>query len=230
MVYKPKSGRDFYDDQYESDKEGDLNNHIVFSPEKFWGRKEELQTLKNLFSQLYCYDSDSDQLPLCPMAIIKASSGTGKSALVRRFIDNLQKDVNEYTVCYIHGRFERTCTDPFSAIIEALDNFFQLMMLHSNDRDISLSRIQTAITESLATETSSLTALIPSLEDVLRGEKKDKSTVLGASIRNGNIVSSDSNSGLECPNSWNRIRYLFKILFCAICTKEYPLVMFLDDC
>jgi len=227
MVYKPSSGRDFYDDQYESDEEGDLNNQIIFSPEKFWGRKEELQTLKDLFDQLY---SDSDHLPLCPVAIIEASSGTGKSALVRRFIDNLQKDVNERTVSYIHVRFESFGTNPFSAITEALDNFFQLLILHSNDRDTSLSRIQTAITESLATETSSLIKIIPSLGDVLRGEKKDKSVVLGASISNENIVSSDSNSGSEYPNSWNRIRYLFKILFCAICTKECPLVMFLDDC
>ena len=229
--YKPSSGRCFYDDQYESDDEEGLNNTIVFSTDNFFGRKEEIQSLKELFDQLFCHDDGSDDQPsLCPVAIIQASSGTGKSALVQRFIDNIRKEVNDYTVCYMHGRFERTCTDPFSAILEALDDFFRLLLLQGKDRESNLVRIRAAIKDSLQAEISALTALIPSLGDVLRDDKEEKPTVLRGSTSNESVALTDNDSFACCPNSWNRIRYLFKVFFCAICTKDYPLVMFLDDC
>ena len=226
-MYKPCSGREFYDDEYGSD-EDDLNNQIVFSTEKFWGRKEELQTLKNLFGGLFC-SNESDSQSLCPVAIIQASSGSGKSALAERFIKNLEKEVHDYTVCYIHGRFERTCNDPFSAIIEALDDFFRLQLLHSEFLS-NLSRIRSAITDSLATETLSLTRLIPSLVDVLRGAKAEKNDVIRGNKSDETVPSTDSDSSVGYSDSSNHLKYLFKLLFCAICTKDYPLVMVLDNC
>ena len=241
MVYKPSVGREFYDDEYEDDEDQVLNNRIVFNADKMYGRKKEIQTLTDMFDELY--DKNSSESQLSPVAVIQGSAGTGKSALVRRFIGHQEKrakgSINFTTVFHMQGRFERTCTDPFSAILDSLNDFFE-RLLSKKDREATanLTRISTAIGDFLEIESSSLTTLVPSLTEVLRAGKSTKAITLPAGGQNGNAKPTPSpnksthslNTGIKGPNTWNRIRYLFNALFCAICTKEYPLIMFLDDC
>jgi len=246
MVYKPSEGRDFYDDDYDDDQDQVLNNRIVFPTDKMYGRKREMQTLVDMFNQLYVNNSsEDDESQLSPVAVIQASAGTGKSAMVRSFIERQEKKAKKSsthtTVFHMQGRFERTCTDPFSAILDSLNDFFERLLQNKDlETATNLTRISTAINEFLETESSSLTALVPSLTDVLNvGNKlKVKTSQVKARGQNGgaqsNLLSNKSthaiNAGIKGPNTWNRIRYLFNALFCAICTKEYPLIMFLDDC
>lgn len=248
MVYKPAVGREFYDDEYSSEEEDQvLNNRIVFNTGKMYGRKKEIQTLINLFDQLYKNKNNAEDESLSPVAVIHASAGTGKSAMVRSFIEHLQKrskgSLKYNTVFHMQGRFERTCKDPFSAILDSLNDFFErLLQDEGPDAKTNITRISTAISDFLEAESSSLTALVPSLTEVLRvgsGVKVKRPEVSArGQNKNGdaqsNTLSNKSthaiNAGIKGPNTWNRIRYLFNALFCAICTKEYPLIMFLDDC
>jgi len=246
MVYKPSTGRDFYDDDYEDDDDQVLNNRIVFPTDKMYGRKKELHTLIDLFEHIYvnCNGEDDDS-QLSPVAVIQASAGTGKSAMVRSFIEHLEKKAkdsrNYTTVFHMQGRFERTCTDPFSAILDSLNDFFE-RLLQNKDQETTtnLTRISTAINEFLETESSSLITLVPSLKEVIRAANDAKKRAPPVLVRGQNGISTAKgvsnksahaiNAGIKGPNTWNRIRYLFNALFCAICTKEYPLIMFLDDC
>jgi len=247
MGYKPSEGRDFYDTDYD-EEDIVLKDRIEFNTGKMYGRNKEIQTLIDVFDQLYVNRSnEADEPQLSPVAVIQASSGTGKSALVRSFIEQQEKrakrSLDYTTVFHMQGRFERTCTDPFSAILDSLNDFFErLLKKKGKETATNLARISSAISEFLEIESSSLTALVPSLTEVLRAgkeailSKSQKEFLVGG--HNGsikpkslsNISTHTINAGIKGPNTWNRIRYLFNALFCAICTKEYPLIMFLDDC
>ncbi len=243
MVYKPSVGRDFYDDEYEDEEEA-LNNRIEFDSEKIYGREKEVKRLIGLFDELYDdIDEEYEAIP-SPVAVVQASSGTGKSALVRNFIKRLEQRpkglYNYTTVFHMSGRFERTCTDPFSAILDCLNDFFE-RLLHNKDKSAASnrSRISKAVSEFLEAESSSLIELVPSLAEFLKaGEDARRSPSKSPTKRQNGaskaLLSNRSVHGLNVtikgPNTWNRIRYLFNALFCAICTKEYPLIMFLDDC
>eukprot|EP00535_Pseudo-nitzschia_heimii_P002823 CAMPEP_0197185754 /NCGR_PEP_ID=MMETSP1423-20130617/12625_1 /TAXON_ID=476441 /ORGANISM="Pseudo-nitzschia heimii, Strain UNC1101" /LENGTH=1162 /DNA_ID=CAMNT_0042636903 /DNA_START=94 /DNA_END=3579 /DNA_ORIENTATION=- len=244
MVYKPSVGREFYDDEYSDEEDQVLNNRIVYPTDKMYGREKEIQVLSDLFDQLYVNNNQDDETKLSPVAVIQASAGTGKSAMVRNFIERQEKKPkslkNYTTVFHIQGRFERSCTDPFSAILESLDDFFD-RLLKSKDKKTSsnLIRISSAINEFLEAESSSLTTLVPNLVEVLKiGHDAKVKSEVPADSQNGCTQSKASSknstlamkTGMKGPNTWNRIRYLFNALFCAICTKDYPLIMFLDDC
>eukprot|EP00536_Pseudo-nitzschia_multiseries_P018041 jgi/Psemu1/227578/e_gw1.2082.10.1 len=256
MVYRPASGRDFYDDQYEDEEEG-LNNRIVFPEDRVYGRAKELQILNDIFDQLYENNDDEEdkdesqpqsQLQRSPVVFIQASAGSGKSSLVRSFINQLEKKAkskrhttsSKYTaICSIRGRFGRTSKDPFSAFLDALDAFFERLLQNKDYQNTTnnLERIRRAIDESLKSETLLLTALIPRLGDVLKSKNDGNATdsfveeVPSRSMVVSNSVQSDAdNASMTDPNAWNRIRYLFHALFRAICSEQYPLIMFLDDC
>jgi len=210
-----------------------------------YGRKKETQILSDLFDQLYASSKkEDDESHVSPVAVIQASAGTGKSAMVRNFIEQQEKKARKSfdytTVFHMQGRFERTSTDPFSAILDSLNDFFERLLKNKDQKN--LLRISRAISEFLEAESSSLTALVPSLNEVLRtgkstklvgsamplgnGKSKSKSRVSPTKTKSSHSI----NVSIKGPNTWNRIRYLFNALFCAICTKEFPLIMFLDDC
>jgi predicted ATPase len=316
-------GRDFYDEGYSDDedeaKEGNDGNtgedpeqdvlnggsrsRIVFSPDRFYGRKSELQlcfggggindnksngsstgdrsyngscngsnrkdssdsssssdddghpTSENGQAAANCaadrhdgYGPSSLASSLPPVVIVDGSSGTGKSALVRRFFKELEADVagggtptegadadaaavpNFFVVA---GKYdELQGADPFSAILEALSGFCCSLLERGGAREDGrdLLRIRRAIRNSLGNETSALTALIPGLADVL-GEDGTRTTP-SANANDERVVNAAT---AELPilsmtgDSWNRVRYLFQKLFCAICAKDRPLIMFLDD-
>ena len=246
MVYKPSEGRDFYDDEYDDDEDQVLNNRIEFNSEKMYGRQKDIQKLIDLFDELYensdgFYEDDEDKAS--PVAVIQASAGTGKSAMVRNFISRLEKrpkGMYHYTtVFHMQGRFERKCTDPFSAILDSLNDFFErLLQKKDHESATNRTRISRAVSEFLETESSSLTNLVPSLTEILKAGETTKTFPVTKKSKNGvtkSIALSNKsnhilNTSIKGPNTWNRIRYLFNALFCAICTEEYPLIMFLDDC
>ncbi|KAL3917830.1 MAG: hypothetical protein SGILL_004527 [Bacillariaceae sp.] len=235
-------GRDFYDDGYAEEEEV-LNNRIVFSPDKFFGRKRELAALKQVYRQeVCCYESDSSgssrsSSAQTPVVIVDGFSGTGKSTLIRRFLFELAEeshgDVDSpcpYTS--MQGKFEELQnTSPFSAVIEAVDDFCRsLLQEFKTGNDQSLERIRTAIKDSVGDEISTLKAFVPSLGDLLKeDDDDDEDEIIGPP----QLVETDStyytNPAASTGDSWNRLKYLFGQFFHAICTPKCPLVMFLDD-
>ncbi|KAG7369008.1 multi-sensor signal transduction multi-kinase [Nitzschia inconspicua] len=227
-------GRDFYDDGYD-DEEQILGNRIIFSPSKFFGRKEELQTLKRVYKENVCgtQECDNDHSNIAtystPVIVVDGFSGTGKSALVHRFLNELKEEGMEEnpTNCpfSMQGKFEELQNSyPYSAVIEALGGFFQSLLFESKQGNTDgLERIRKAIATSLGSEKTFLLSFIPSLREVLDTEEDAPSQGT-----EGNVVAS-SGPGASTGNSWNRLRYLFQKFFRAICTEQRPIVMFLDD-
>ncbi len=242
MVYKPSEGRDFYDDEYDDEEEA-LNNRIEFDSEKIYGREKDIQKLIGLFDDMYVTGFEDDfyeeEAQPSPVAVVQASAGTGKSEMVRHFIKRLEKRpkglYNYTTVFHMSGRFERTCTDPFSAILDCLNDFFERLLQNKNKQAAAnRTRISKAVSEFLEAESSSLIELVPALTDVFKAGQGTHRSPSTSPVKAQNGVSIKKkhgiNDGIKGPNTWNRIRYLFNALFCAICTKDYPLIMFLDDC
>ena len=246
MVYKPSAGREFYDDEYEDDEDQVLNNRIEFNSDKMYGREKDIKKLIDLFDELYLGDDEDDDNRVSPVALVQASAGTGKSAMVRNFISRLEKrprGMYKYTrIFHMQGRFERTRLEPFSAILDSLNDFFgRLLDDGKGSAATNRKRIAKAVSESLDLEAegSSLTTMVPNLKEILRIAEEMK-TNAQVSPSNGSVQSpkgvlkkskyKKKNLGIETPNTWNRIRYLFNAIFCAICNQEFPLIMFLDDC
>lgn len=227
-------GREFYDDGYD-DEDQVLNNRIVFSPDKLFGRKEELQTLKEVYKQRVSGNRKNDHDAADPTAfptpvvIVDGFSGTGKSTLVRKFLRELKEEADDENPCTktpfsMQGKFEELQnSNPYSAIFEALSCFFQTLLLEAKQGNTEdLDRIRKALVASLGSEMASLVSFVPCLQEVLETEEaKEESRAL----ERGGVVSSETSTG----DSWNRLRYLFQKFILAICSEKRPLIMFLDD-
>jgi predicted ATPase len=242
-------GQEFYDEGYDDEDEPVVNNRIIFLPDKFYGRQAELHKLKDLYGRVCGAEQNgrasetgskravgqslSGSSPSTPsVVIIDGFSGTGKSALVRRFVKELAEDVKELKVkpfLFISGKYdELQCSDPFSAILEALSGFCSNLLDDVEDDKRDLMQIRREIKKSLGNETSALTAVIPGLADVL-GDISTNTTPFSAEETCMNHRNSEHHQVTRTSDAWNRLRYLFQKLFCAICTKDRPLIMFLDD-
>ena len=208
-------GRDFYDDGYEEDDKG-LENRIRFDPEKFYGRNEELQTLHRLFSSLNSQTNAptvSGESKLCgiPVALVSGYSGTGKSKLVYRFIDELEQKYKEgkaKSFYFLSGKFEELQrADPFAPIVHAFTNFSSLL-LKGDEKE--LERIRHAIKSAIGDEVDTIATVVPGLMSVL-----------------GSTGQKNLNESKE--NAWNQLKYLFQCLLKAICIEDRPIILFLDD-
>lgn len=235
-------GLEFYDVGYDDDDEETVNNRIVFLSDKFYGRQVELQTLKDLYGNV-CEtgrtgsNRPDDLTQASPgttptIVIIDGFSGTGKSALVRRFVKELEADVKEAKVKpyrFISGKYdELQCADPFSAILEALSGFCNNLLEDGDKEKKDLLKIRDEITNSLGNETATLTGVIPGLADVL-GDNSSHATQCTSDENGLNLTMNAEHRIPMTSDAWNRLRYLFRKLFCAICTRDRPLIMFLDD-
>jgi predicted ATPase len=214
MSALPES-HDFYDDGYEDDDES-LNNRIVFSQDKFYGRQDELEILHGLYNRLFIQGTVTSSrkallVAESPVAIISGYSGTGKSALVYRFIDELEGQVQPFF--FLAGKYEDfQRTDPFSAIVDAFSGFCKFLLQDSEKK--SKERVRDAVTKALGSDVNALITLIPDLKEII-------------GTAEGEALSGAATNASE--NAWNRLKYLFRTLLKAICDEERPIVLFLDD-
>jgi predicted ATPase len=222
-------GVDFYDDGYASEEASSIDNRLAFSKDRFYGRKEELEILNTIYSKVCSMlpegetstaATSSSRDEQIPVALIAGYSGTGKSALVNTFAEQLEEkshapggklgDVKPFF--FLSGKYdELQNADPFSAIVQALSGFSSVLL--EGDKAV-LERIRKNINEAVGSEASALTDVVPDLKQVIDGDKS----------RSNSCESSHSKD-----NAWNRLKYVFQTFVKAICTPERPVIMFLDD-
>ena len=206
-------GRDFYDDEYESEEEH-LDERIDFSKLKFYGRQEELQALHHVYSSV-CSETSQRGKDDISAAIISGYSGTGKSALVMQFVEEInrtasQQQTEEMKSCiFLRGKYETQCADPISAIVEALSGL-SLFLQQGDSKE--LQRVRNDVQKAIGTELNVLTAVVPNLKGVFSEVQGCQSDLIDSKEK-----------------GWDRLKYVFQTFVKAICTKERPVVMFLDD-
>ena len=220
------AGDDFYDDGYNS-SDVSLQDRLDFSDLKLTGREREFQMLHDVYSHVNRKGVNADK-PLdlqmeTSVAIIQGLSGTGKSTLVKQFIEDLH---NKSLVTggptkpyFLSGKYDELSggDDPFSAIVEAFTGFTQSLLLdlenQGDDTKMEIDRIRHAIQKALGEEARVMATMVPSLRDLIISDSDNGSQV--------ETVPSD--------NAWNRLKYIFQVFSNAISTVNRPVILFLDD-
>ncbi len=203
---------DFYDEGYDDDDRS-INNRLTFSQEKLYGRQDELVTLHGLYAGLCSRSSRDDEVP-SPVAIIDGYSGTGKSALVRCFFDELKVNrKNGYARDFllVQGKFEELqISDPLSTMADAFQGLCHTLL--REEKKETLDRVRKSINASMGVDACALASVIPSIKELL-GKSEELALV----------------SSLSSDSGWNRLQYLVQNLLKAVCSEDCPLIMFLDD-
>ena len=135
--------------------------------------------------------------------LVAGYSGTGKTALVHEVF----KPITAKNGYFISGKFDQfQRVIPYYAIIEA---FKELVNIFLTENEEKLTTLREEMQNALGNEGKVLTNVIPNLEHII-GVQPDIPELAGA-------------------ESQNRFNYVFRKFVKAICTKEHPLVLFIDD-
>ncbi|HEY5525426.1 MAG TPA: AAA family ATPase, partial [Clostridium sp.] len=137
------------------------------------------------------------------LLLISGSSGIGKSSLVQEICNSVQQK-NGY---FIVGKFEQFQNDiPYSAIIKALDNFINQLLVESSSE---LEAWKESILQAVGNNGQVIVEVLPNLELIIG--KQSPIPQLGA------------------VETQNRFNLVFENLMQSIASQEHPLVMFIDD-
>lgn len=131
-------------------------------------------------------------------------SGIGKTALVY----DIHLPVTEKRGFFISGKFEQfQRNSPYLGWTQAFDKWVDVLL---TEDDAVIRYWRQSICESLGELTGVITDVVPSLEKII-GKQPDP-------------------PGLPINESQNRFNYAVRSFIKTICTREHPLVIFLDDC
>lgn len=137
------------------------------------------------------------------MILVAGFSGTGKTALVNEIPTPITKDRGYF----ISGKFDQLQrTIPYFAFTQAFDQLCQLLLTEKQEiLDLWKDRILQAVGKLGKV----LTDVIPQLETII-GKQPDIPELGGEEAQ-------------------RRFNYAFQCFLHAVCTKEHPLVIFIDD-
>lgn len=164
-----------------------------------YGRMTETSKLLEVFEQTIDVRHRTNN-----MVIISGYSGTGKSSLVRsiesRLIDKGAK--------FVTGKFDAMQQiQPLSAVVSALDDYCDLLAQDSDRVD----QVREAVTSVLGRDGLVLAKQLPNLRKLVSFREGPKSVQV---------------SGRE---ALQRLMFLFRLLLQVTCSRDHPVVLFLDD-
>jgi PAS domain S-box-containing protein len=190
-------------------------------PQKLYGREEEIAALLAAFERVAGRedaeigrrgDGENDNTPASPFAcasafsemmLVSGSAGIGKSALVKE----LYKPITAKRGYFISGKFDQFQRNiPYSAIADALRKLVQQLL---SEPDEQLQQWRSKLLSALGSNGQLIIDVIPEVELIVG--KQPPVPQVGAT---------------EAQNRFNRAFQQFVRVFCS---KEHPLVVFLDD-
>lgn len=137
------------------------------------------------------------------LVLIGGYSGTGKSALV----SEVHKPITEKRGYFIGGKFDQfQRAVPYYAFLQAFNEFVNILLTESKEKLVHLKQL---IIDSVGEEGKVLTDVLPALEFII-GPQPEIPELGGA-------------------ESQNRFNYIFRKFVAALCLKEHPIVLFIDD-
>ncbi len=182
-------------------------------PQKLYGRGAEIAALLTSFERVAGRngteterngDAKSDNIPVsAEMMLVSGYSGVGKSALVQE----LYKLITAKRGYFISGKFDQFQRNiPYSAIADALQKLVQQLL---GEPDEQLQQWRSRLLTALGNNGQLIVDVIPEVELIVG--KQPPVPDVGAT---------------EAQNRFNRIFQIFVRVFCS---KNRPLVIFLDD-
>jgi predicted ATPase/signal transduction histidine kinase/CheY-like chemotaxis protein/tRNA A-37 threonylcarbamoyl transferase component Bud32 len=137
------------------------------------------------------------------MMLVAGYSGIGKSALVQE----IYKPITEKRGYFISGKFDQFQRNiPYSAVVDAFKQLVQQLLTESEQQ---LNQWKEKLLTTVASNGQIIIDVIPEVELIIG--KQPAVPKLGAT------------------ESQNRFNFVFGNFIRAFCTKEHPLVIFLDD-
>lgn len=137
------------------------------------------------------------------LALVGGYSGAGKTALVF----DVHIPVTKKRGIFISGKFEQFQRNiPYLAWRQAFDQFTEQVLTEGQS---GIQHWRTIITGALGDLTGVITSLLPALEKITGPQPEPPQ--------------------LPATEVQNRFNYAFRSFVRAICTREHPLVVFLDD-
>ncbi|HEY9649960.1 MAG TPA: AAA family ATPase, partial [Coleofasciculaceae cyanobacterium] len=187
-------------------------------PQKLYGRDAEVKTLLAAFERVAAHrdsvtgtgiNTDNDQSLIqhskskIELMLVAGYCGIGKSALVQE----IHKPITEKRGYFISGKFDQLQrTIPYSAVVSA---FKQLMRQLLTESETQLNQWREKILANCGSNGQIIIDVIPEVELIIGKQRPVPE--------------------LGLTESQNRFNLVFKNFIRAFCTKEHPLVIFLDD-
>lgn len=164
-------------------------------PQHLYGREKEVATLHSSFDRISRGSTE--------LVLVAGSSGVGKSALIAE----LFKPITERRGFFISGKFDQYKRNvPYSAIIDALDEFCQLIL---TEQESTLQHWRRAIQEAVGANGGILTDLVPSLAHIIGAQQL--------------VVK------LDPQEAHIRFEMVLQNFMRVVARPEHPLVLFCDD-
>jgi PAS domain S-box-containing protein len=175
-------------------------------PQRLYGREAEITALLAVFDRVAGGEGDARIFPLpasSEMLLVSGYAGIGKSALVQE----LYKPITQRRGYFISGKFDQLQRNiPYSAIADALQKLVQQLL---GEPDEQLQQWRSRLLTALGSNGQIIIDVIPEVELIIG--KQPPVPQVGAT---------------EAQNRFNRVFQQFIRVFCS---KEHPLVIFLDD-
>jgi PAS domain S-box-containing protein len=184
-------------------------------PQKLYGREREVETLLTAFERVsgqWSVVSGQKQLTTnngqlttnkIEMMLIAGYSGIGKSALVQE----IYKSITQKRGYFISGKFDQFQRNvPYSAVVSSFQELAQQLL---SEPESQLQQWRDKLLAALGANGQLIIDVIPEVERIIGKQP----TVLEV-------------GSTESQNRFNRVFQSFIRVFCS---KEHPLVIFLDD-
>lgn len=183
----------------------DISNNFQI-PQKLYGREAEVETLLQAFDRV----ATPPQSPLSQegqggieMMLVAGYSGIGKSALVAE----VHKPITEKRGYFISGKFDQFQRNiPYSAVVDAFAGLVRQLLTES---DAQLAQWRAKLLAAVGSNGQVIIDVIPEVKLIIGKQP----TV----------------AELRPSESQNRFNFVFQKFIRSFCTKEHPLVIFLDD-
>ncbi|MBF0449604.1 MAG: AAA family ATPase [Candidatus Magnetomorum sp.] len=172
-------------------------------PVKLYGRSHEFQLLNAAFERT-CGPLEASKKSTCAseLMVVTGFSGIGKSAVV----NELKQPVFQRQGFFISGKYDPFQRKPYQAIVQAFNDLSSQLLTEKKSR---VHQWKKKITQAVAKNGRVLSDIIPDLVHVI-GHQKEV-------------------ADLPPSEAQNRLNNVFQQFVQVFCTKEHPLVLFLDN-
>jgi predicted ATPase len=174
------------------------NNQYFLKNSRVIGRENEIQILMQIFQHVADTHRSS-------VVLIHGDAGSGKTALVQKFIEKLPE-----TVLFANGKFESLKNhSPYTALVAASDVLCRQIM-HMREWE----EIRNHIRDTLGSEVNILESLFPTLSKMMLDDDNVEY-----------VRQEHENAG----SMFTRFKQLFRSFLRSVASVKHPIIFFLDD-
>lgn len=165
-------------------------------------------------------DSEDGQIIAREFVVIRGAAGTGKTTLAKTIKQQCEEDGGFFCI----GKFDPVSRfEPHAFFVQALTEFCTALYAR---KQASRKFIKNAILNSVGTDVSILTDLVPAMSEILgRRSEPPLSQMLNQQPTTAQF-SAESNVGAQAAN---RFKSVLRNFLRAVCSPERPFALILDD-